>query len=64
MTLMGIKNNKKTFDGIDYERFKGVFLPLNIKSEKLDLNSDVKKAVMRNVEILIDELIEEFENKK
>lgn len=57
-----IKKHKKLFDGIDQERFDGVFLPLDMK-ERQNGQKSVKEILMANIETVLDEIINDLDKK-
>lgn len=58
-----MKNAKKLFDGIDQERFNGLFLPLGMKESRRD-PKNIKELLMDNIENILDEIIDDLEKNK
>ena len=53
------KIKRGEFDGVDTDRFEGVFLPL--KRPQKDRN--IKELIMDNVEMVLDEIIKDLDKK-
>lgn len=58
-----LKNKKKTFDGIDQDRFDGIFLPPDAKVSRRD-PKNIKEFLMNNIETILDEIIDDLEKNK
>lgn len=50
------KKTRKNFDGIDHERYEGVFLPLKGRTAKKEFK-DIKDFLLENIETVLDEII-------
>ncbi len=56
---------KKNFDGIDQERFGGVFLPLNTNAQiSRKKPQNIKEFIMENIETVLDEIMGDIEDGK
>jgi len=55
---------KRTFDGIDEERFEGIFLPLERHLNRYrDREKDLKGVLLENIETILNEIIEDLSDK-
>lgn len=60
MNHQNLKKTRKNFDGIDSERYEGVFLPLNNRPARKKFR-DVKEFLLENIETVLDEIIEDLD---
>ena len=63
MNYQVLKKTKKNFDGIDVERYEGVFLPLEGRRTKKEFK-DIKDFLLENIGTVLDEIIGDLDTGK
>jgi len=54
------KDKKQFFDGIDHERSRGLFLPLDSKGN-IKPSQNVKELILENIGVILDDIIDELD---
>ena len=63
MNHQNFRKTKKNFDGIDSERYEGVFLPLEGRRTKKEFK-DIKDFLLENIGTVLDEIIGDLDSGK
>jgi len=61
--MFKIKRQDKKVDGIDSERYEGVFLPSGVRKTR-GKQENIKDFILDNIETVLDEIIDDLDKKK